>query len=104
MSVQIIGVDRPDFVSGDRLRGTAKEVKVAFERCLAYYGTYDVDEKEQTVTHHIRASLFPNNRGAHNRRRYELKGGRLSLITTPEPIGGDQVTAVLRWERVTPVG
>ena len=100
MSVQINYSDRPAFASGDQLKGTPAEIKFALEGYSAYHGTYEVNEEEGTVTHHVKGSLFPNWVGTSQRRFFKFSGNRLTLSTPPMPRGGEQVTALLTWERV----
>ena len=57
-SGQIMRSARPAFTSGDQLKGTPTEVKSAFEGYIAYYGTYEINQEEGTVTHHVEGSLF----------------------------------------------
>ena len=99
MSVQVMRPDRPVFASSDRIKGTPAEIVPAFEGFIAYYGTYEVNEEEGIVTHHVEGSLFPNWVGIAHRRFFEFSGNRLTLSTPPIPLGGEQVTAVLIWER-----
>ena len=99
MSTQIMQPNRPTFASGDHLRGTPEEIKSAFSGYIAYYGTYEVNEEEGTVTHHVQGSLFPNWVGTALRRFFEFSGNRLILRTSPMPMGGEQITGVLTWER-----
>ncbi len=100
MSVQIMRPDRPAFASGDHLKGTPEEIKSAFKGFVAYYGTYEVNEEEGTVTHHLEGSLFPNWVGTDLKRFFEFSGNQLTLSTPPMPMGGQQLTGVLLWERV----
>lgn len=65
MSLQIMRPDRPKFQTaggkeGGYDSGTAAEAMSAFRGYIAYFGTYEVDEKGKFVTHHIEGSLFPN--------------------------------------------
>jgi len=99
MSVQIMRPDRPAFASGDQLDGTPMEIKSAFEGFVTYYGIYEVNQEEGTVTHHLEGSLFPNWVGSAQRRFFEFSGNRLTLSTPPILFGGQQVTGVLIWER-----
>ena len=97
VSAQIMPPNRPAFASGDHLKGTPEEIKSAFKGYIAYYGTYEVNEEEGTVTHHVVSSLFPNRIGKPLRRFFEFSGNRLMLRTMP--MGGEQLTGVLAWER-----
>jgi hypothetical protein len=99
MSVQIIRADRPSFASGDQLKGTPEEIKSAFEGSVAYFGTYEADEKKGTVTHHVEGSSFPNWERTDQIRFFEFYENRLTLSTPPMSFGGEQVTALLVWER-----
>ena len=99
MSAQIMRPDRPAFASGDHLKGTPMEIKSAFEGFIAYYGVYEVNQEEGTVTHHVEGSSFPNWVGSAQRRFFEFSGNRLTLSTPPILVGGQQVTGVLIWER-----
>ena len=100
MSVQIMSPNRPAFASGDQFKGTTAEIKSAFKGFIAYYGTYETNEKESTVTHHVEGSSFPNWVGVAQKRFFEFSGNRLILRTSPMPMGGEQITGVLTWERV----
>ena len=58
------------------------------------------NEEEGTVTHHLEGSLFPNWVGTDLKRFFEFSGNQLKLSTLPMPMGGQQVTGVLLWERL----
>jgi len=47
---------------------------------MTYFGTYDVDETKQTVTHHLQAAASPALIGTELVRRYEFSGNRVALI------------------------
>jgi len=99
MSVHIMRPDRPAFASGDQLEGTPVEIKSAFEGFVAYYGVYEVNQEEGTVTHHVKGSLFPNWVGSAQRRFFEFSGNRLTISTPPIPMGGEKIVGLLIWER-----
>ena len=99
MSAQIMRPDRPAFASGDQLEGTPMEIKSAFEGFVAYYGVYEVNQEEGTVTHHVEGSLFPNWVGSALRRFFKFSDNRLTLSTPPMPVGGQKVVGLLTWER-----
>ena len=99
MAAQVGNIHRPPFNVPDRLRGAPDEIKAAFEGYTAYFGTYTVDEKKGTVTHHVKSSLFPNWAGTDQVRYYEFSGNRLILKTEPMLVGGKKVTAVITWGR-----
>ena len=99
MSAQIMRPDHPAFASCDIFKGTPMETKSTVEGFVAYYGTYEVNHEEGTVTHHVEGSSFPNWVGLAQRRFFEFSGNRLTLSTPPMPMGGQQVTGVMVWER-----
>ncbi len=66
---------------------------------IAYAGPYTV--KDDTVTHHVEVSLFPNWLGTAQLRYHKREGNRL-ILRTPQIPSGDGVVAVqLVWEKVT---
>src|SRR5690606_29418021 len=60
MSVQLVTAQRSSFASGDMRRGTPGELQAAFESCIAYFGSYEIDAEAQLVHHRIVGSSFPN--------------------------------------------
>jgi len=100
MCVQLTRPNRPKFASNDFLKGTPEEIKSAFESYFAYCGTYEVNEKEGFVIHHIQLSLFPNWIGTDQKRFFEFSGDRLTLSTPPFQANGTQQTLRLVWERL----
>ena len=98
-SGQISNNDRPAFQSGNLLKGTTEEIKTAFEGYIAYYGTYEVDEADNQVTHHVENSWFPNWIGDDQTRNYEFEGERLRLNTQPIKGTKADLTVTLLWER-----
>ena len=105
MAVQImVRSDRPRFKTDRRSQGTPEEIKAAFVNYTAYYGTYEVKEKEGIVIHHLEGSLFPNEIGKDNIRYYDLSGDRVTL-TVPSMVDGKMAPKSasprrLVWERV----
>jgi hypothetical protein len=89
MSVQVA----PDVVRGKAGSvATPEEAKAAIDGYIAYFGTYSIDEKAQTVTHHRQASVQPGD-VADLVRGYEFTGDRLIL----RPLGS---TREVIWERI----
>jgi len=89
MSVQIApDIERPK--AGAVM--TADEAKIAVSSYIAYFGTYTIDEKAGTVTHHREMSVQPGDKGDFVR-AYEFKGDRLVLRP---PNSKQEIT----WERI----
>ena len=101
MSVSLMRPGLPHFASGDRLRGSAEEVRLAREGFNAYCGTYEVDEARGTVVHHVAASDFPNYVGIDLVRRFTLEHGALALETPPVVRDGKTSTFRLVWTPAT---
>lgn len=82
---------RPKYV-GSQL--TADEAKAVLTGYSAYFGTYTIDERARTVTHHIKGSINPGQVGDGIRRYEFAPGDRLIL----GPVGNP--TSQLTWERI----
>jgi hypothetical protein len=79
VQIDIKGVRKP-FVKGPA-SGTSDEKVAAFDNYIAYYGTYTLDLKAQTITHHLEDASQPNWRGVDNVRGFEFPANdRLLLI------------------------
>ncbi len=59
---------------------TLEEYREMNSGLMTYYGTYDLDEAKQTVTHHLQAAANPSLIGTDLVRRYEFTGNRVALI------------------------
>jgi len=97
MSALLMNPDRPKFSSGDTMKGTANEVRAAFERFDAYCGTYTIDTEKTTVTHHVLSSKFPNWVGTDQIRFFKVSNDTLRITAPPILAGGVQweIEAVL---------
>jgi creatinine amidohydrolase len=99
-AVQLMQLDRPKFASGDMRGGTPEEFKTAAEGYVAYFGTYEVDDKKGTVVHYVEASLFPNWLGREQIRFFDFSDDLLTLKTPPMLSGGQDISGVLVWKRL----
>ncbi len=91
---------RPNFASGDLMRGTDEEIRAAYEGYVAFWATYVVDEVRKVMTYTVVGSLCPNWIADTNDRCYEFDGDLLTLKTTPFMAAGENTTGVFVWERV----
>jgi hypothetical protein len=103
VQVDVKGFRKP-FANGPA-SGTVDEKAVAFDNYVAYYGTYTLDLKAQTITHHLEDASAPNWRGVNNVRWFEFQGkDRLLLIPREDGKGGvidrKNATYKLLWERI----
>jgi Lipocalin-like domain len=71
---------------------TPEEAKAALAEYIAYFGTYTVDQRARTVTHHREGSVQPDGLADYVR-NYEFVGERLIL----RPINTRQEVV---WERI----
>ena len=100
-SAQLMRVDRPEFASGDILRGTTEEMTAAYQGYVAFWAKFEVDEEKREFTYVIQGSLFPNWIGQQNLRYYKFEGDRLTYKTTPFLVAGNETVGVLVWEQVS---
>lgn len=83
---------RPKYVGW---QPTPEEAKTALIGYTAYFGTYNIDERSRTVTHHRQGCVNPGLVGVNATRRYEFAvGDRLILSPVENP------SSRLTWERI----
>lgn len=100
VAVQIMKPGRARFASDDAAQATAAEAKAAFDGYGAYFGTYEINEPEGYVIHHVEGSVFPNYVGSDQKRGFELSGDQLILKPPSRQVGGEQHTTRVTWQRV----
>jgi hypothetical protein len=100
MSAQLSRRDRAPFASDDWSKGAPEEFATAASSYFAYTGPFHVDEANQTLTHTMFISLFPNWTGQTQPRVARIDGDLL-IITTEGPVEsrGRMVKPCLRWKR-----
>jgi hypothetical protein len=87
-SMILMRASLPKFAANNRMQGTTEENQAVVQGSNAYYGTYVVNEKEQTVTLHVEASTFPNSDGQDQKRATTIKGDEMTVINPTVTIGG----------------
>ena len=104
MSVQITSDPQPTVpVISSRegfLAAPPAEKVAAIDGYYAYYGTWSVDASGSSVTHHIRQSLYPGERGDEAIRMLSMEGNRLTLLAKAHEMGEDHQRRLV-WERVS---
>jgi len=65
----------------------------------AYFGTFRVNERDQTIVHHVEGSLFPEDLGKDFQRGLKVDGDSLTLMFTSPTPNGSGVTRSLRFRR-----
>jgi hypothetical protein len=101
MSAHVMRNDRPLFAANDPGRGTDAEVRAAFDGHTSYFGTFTIDPASKTVIHHVRGASYPNWIGNDQLRQFKFEGARLLLSSPPIVSGGESLTYVLTWERIS---
>jgi len=98
MIVIIVGSDRKKPVGPI---ATPEEAQTLIRSMLAYAGTYTVDSRVSTVTHHVEISWDQSRTGESHVRNYYLDGDRLTLTTQPsnDPATGRKTVRTLVWEK-----
>jgi Lipocalin-like domain len=106
MSVQIVSDPKPTAPQTSSREGflaaASSEKAAAIDGYYAYFGTWSVDPSGATVTHHIRQSLYPGERGEEGVRRLRLQGDRLTLTAKTHEMGEEHERRLV-WERTAPV-
>ena len=106
MSVQIVSDPKPTVpISSSRegfLAATPDEKVAAVNGYYAYFGPWTVDPLGKTVTHHIKQSLYPGERGDDGLRQMTIDKNRLTLIAKAHEMNEDHQRR-LSWERIPPV-
>ena len=92
----IANPDRPKWKS--EAAPQEEELRSAFAGLVAYCGTYEVNETEKYVVHHIEMDTVPNRAGTDRKRYISLSGNRLILLPEDLPEGVQAWEVV--WERV----
>ena len=96
MCVVLANPDRPAWQVPTTATDT--EVRSAFDGLVAYCGTYETDERRETVIHHVEADREPHMMGTDRARLARVSGDRLVLRPTSLPPGVAEWT--VEWERV----
>jgi hypothetical protein len=100
VSAQLMKPGRSVFRSHDWQHGTPEEYVESGSGYIAYCGTYEVDEANETVTHIPSVALLPNLIHGRQLRAVEIKEDRLTLRTsTAAAADGVQVASRLEWQR-----
>lgn len=100
MAVQMAAAHRLTIPTTDPLGGDAEQRAAAYSTCLAYFGTWEVNDGN--VIHHIEASLFPNWSSTVQLRPFTCDGQELVLRTPPAEGPNGTVVNEMSWMRQPP--
>lgn len=101
MTAMLMQLNRPKFEIPHSWKGTAVEIKQAFQGYTAYAGNFKI--VGNTVVHQVDMSLFPNWIGIDLVRNYEFRHNDKQLVLSTEPSltkKGIEIKQVLLWERL----
>ena len=96
MSAQMMASGRPAYANGHIHTGTVEEMAKAAKGYMAYSGQYVVNDKMNTLVHHMEVSMNPTWLGQAQERYVELEGDTIT-ITAPAN------NAKLVWKRAEDV-
>lgn len=103
MSVQIVSDPQPAVPTASSreafLAAAVAEKVAAVDGYYAYWGTWTVDPSKATMTHHIKQSLYPAERGEEGLRHFVLQGDHLTLSAKTHEMGEDHERKLV-WERI----
>lgn len=98
-SLIVVRPSRAKFKSNDRLTGTPEENQETVRGSIAYFGTYSVDTKDNSlVTFHIEGSTFPNWEGAEQKRVLKVTDDEMNY-TNPTISTGAGIARLI-WRRL----
>src|SRR5712671_1183282 len=76
-SITVVRSDLPRFQSNNRMTGTAEENAAIVQGCIAYFGTYSIDEATHVITVNVEGSTFPNFDGGTQTRILSFSGDEM---------------------------
>lgn len=88
---------RTPFTTGKQWTAEASEKARAYDDCLTYCGRYEMED--DTVTHHIKISLYPDWIGKQQVRQIRIDDGKLLITARLEDNTPEARTSLLIWER-----
>ena len=94
--------DIPRFSDNSLDGGTIEERARANKGIICYTGSFDVDEINHTVTHHVRYASVPNMIEKDLMRICVWENDKLKLDTPPMEFGGVMKSSYILWKRVKP--
>jgi hypothetical protein len=93
--ITVMRSDRAKYKSDALWQGTAEENETAANGTQTYFGTYTVNDADQSIAIHVEGSSFPNWNGANQKRFVAIAGDQLTL--TIRPPSGETVDVI--WKR-----
>jgi len=95
-SITVVRSDLPRFASDNRMTGTAAENAAAVQGCIAYFGTYTIDEATHVITVNVEGSTFPNFIGGTQTRILSFSGDEMTYHNPTPSMGGGTAKVTYR--------
>jgi hypothetical protein len=92
LSVQIMSDPREPY-------GHDPENLAVHAHYYAYFGTFEIDERSKTITHHVRGSLRPDEIGLIYQQTFTLSDDQLTLLTATHVVAGEERRNLITWRR-----
>jgi lipocalin-like protein len=87
-SITVVRSDLPHFSSNNRMTGTPEENTAIVRGCIAYFGTYSIDEATHVITVNVEGSTFPNFDGGTQTRILSFNGDEMTYLNPTPSMGG----------------
>jgi Lipocalin-like domain len=98
-SITVVRSDLPRFTSDNRMTGTAEENMAIVQGCIAYFGTYSIDEATHVITVNVEGSTFPNFDGGTQTRILSFSGDEVTYLNPTPSMGGGTAKVTYRRAR-----
>jgi hypothetical protein len=95
-SITVVRSDLPRFASNNRMTGTAAENTAIVQGCIAYFGTYSIDEATHVITVNVAGSTFPNFDGGTQTRILSFDGDEVTYLNPTPSMGGGTAKVTYR--------
>ena len=98
-SITVVRSDLPRFASDNRMTGTPEENMAIVQGCVAYFGTYSIDEATHVITVNVEGSTFPNFDGGTQTRILSFNGDEMTYLNPTPSMGGGTAKVTYRRAR-----
>jgi hypothetical protein len=69
------------------------------DQYYAYFGTFEIDERAQTVVHRVQGALRPDEVGVNYKQDFTLSQDQLTLLTARHLVDGEERRNQIVWRR-----
>jgi hypothetical protein len=98
-SITVVRSDLPRFASDNRMTGTPEENTAIVQGCIAYFGTYSIDEATHVIAVNVEGSTFPNFDGGTQTRILSFSGDEVTYLNPTPSMGGGTAKVTYRRAR-----